>query len=195
MTTYPRGNQLAVIGMREVALCPSCDRGALARLGPDRVVDDGYRSRYMNGAPRTPTPAEGPVQQARPRPTSSGRRQPSARQVPAAPPQARQQTRAAAPDPTVRRAVDAYLQQASDSVSATAMLVLGRTLGPSTRLADVRADQARAALGSAVDDHWQRQPSLRALAVAAIDDAFRFWARRGWLDDEQVPHLGAADGD
>lgn len=70
------------------------------------------------------------------------------------------------------------------------MLVVGRTLGPTTRLADVTATSAQA-LADAVDEHWAGQTSLRGLGVDAINDAFRFWSGKGWLASEQTPRLSA----
>lgn len=69
------------------------------------------------------------------------------------------------------------------------MLVLGRSLGSSTRLSEV-TPQSGAQLTEAVDDQWAKQPNLRALAVDAINDAFRFWARRGWIATDRLPRIG-----
>jgi len=193
MITFPRGNQLAVIGMREVPLCPQCDAAALTRLGPDRLLDDRYRSRFVGGIDDEPAGQPPPRAKAAPRPPA---RQTVPRTPPAGtpptgtPPTARPVQRPATREqPTVRQAVQDYLEQADDSVSATAMLVVGRTLGPSTRLADISGTTAGPRLAQAVDEQWSRQPALRALAVGAITDAFRLWVRRGWMTGDQTPHL------
>lgn len=86
--------------------------------------------------------------------------------------------------------MQAYLEQAPDAVSAAAMLVVGRTLGPTTRMADVTGASGQL-LADAVDEHWAGQKSLRGLAVAAIEDAFRYWSTKGWIAAEQVPRLRA----
>lgn len=190
MTTYPRGNQLAVIGMREVPLCPRCDSDAVAELGTDRLVDDDYSSRFVRSSAddgahpsrRTPQPAASPAPSARARTTP--------RRGQLSEPTPRQRVADQRGDtPTVRKAVEAYLENASDAVSATAMLVLGRSLGSSTRLSEV-TPQSGAQLTEAVDDQWAKQPNLRALAVDAINDAFRFWARRGWIATDRLPRVG-----
>lgn len=230
MTTYPRGNQLAVVGMRDVPLCPSCDSEALAGLGDDRLLDDSYRSRFVSGpgvADQTATPRTAPPSTATPRtaptrtspPTTASSGGPELRSrsretsgetspgqpvpgtapgsaarrhlpTPAPSPAAASSSAAPGASPTVRHAVHAYLEQAPDAVSATAMLVLGRTLGPTTRLRDVTA-AASTSIADAVDQHWSGQPSLRRLAMDAINDAFRFWRSKGWIDAEQSPSPGA----
>lgn len=219
MTTYPRGNQLAVIGMRDVPLCPLCDGDALAALGDDRLLDSGYRSRFVSGpdegaasasarsdegaassgARSAPQPASAPQSRALP-PAGSARSRPTggpakssgrpSRPAGASRPTVASPRGAAAPvpSPTVRQAVQAYLEHAPDAVSAAAMLVVGRTLGPTTRLADVSSEAAQT-LADAVDQHWAGQASLRGLAVDAINDAFRFWSGRGWVAADSMPQL------
>lgn len=189
MTTYPRGNQLAVIGMREVPLCPRCDQDAVAGLGADRLVDDGYVSRFVSpstdddgGWGREAPPAS--------RVRSARASRPPRREQPAGP----AARRAFSPDqrdgaPTVRTAVAAYLEQASDPMSAMAMLVVGRTLGSSTRLSELPVQSGRQ-LTEAMDRQWAKQPSLRALAVHSMNDAFRFWAGRGWITTDRLPSIG-----
>lgn len=183
MTTYPRGNQLAVIGMRDVPLCPQCDGEALSRLGPDRLLEDGYRSRFVSGAPDEPSapPRHQPSRAPRARPRSL----PPA--PPAAPPVAVARRPAAPADPTVRKAVEAYLAHGTDAVSAAAMLVIGRALGTSTRLSDLTAAEAGPRLDAAIEEQWPRRSAIRTLAVDAINDAFRFWVSRGWITADQAP--------
>jgi hypothetical protein len=180
MTTYPRGNQLAVIGMRDVPLCPQCDGGAVSRLGPGRLLEDGYRSRFVSGAPddsASTTPAT-PATRAR------SRIQPPA--PPVATPAAARRPKSPT-DPTVRKAVEAYLAHGTDAVSAAAMLVIGRALGTSTRLSDLTAADAGPRLDEAIEEQWPRRSAIRTLAVDAVNDAFRFWVSRGWISADQAP--------
>lgn len=191
MTTYPRGNQLAVIGMRDVPLCPRCDAHAVSQLGPDRLLADGYRSRFVSGPddePAAPTGAASPPAAPPPAPPSPAA-PPLAVASPAAPqPRPR---RPAVTDPTVRHAVDAYMRHADGVVNATVMLVLGRTLGPTTRLGGLTAAAAGPALARALDEQWARQPDVREQAVRTIGDAVGFWAEQGWLTEEQARRLSS----
>jgi hypothetical protein len=58
MTRHPRGNQLAVVGHRQVPLCPRCDADVV-QGGDGRLVPEGYVSRRPSGsaAPRLSTSA------------------------------------------------------------------------------------------------------------------------------------------
>ena len=73
------------------------------------------------------------------------------------------------------------------------MLVVGRALGSSTRLSELTMQSGRQ-LTEAVDRQWARQPSLRVLAVDSINDAFRFWAGRGWIATDRLPSIGGRAG-
>jgi hypothetical protein len=189
MTTHPRGNQLAVLGIREVLLCPECDREVVAGLGTDRMAPEGYVPRFSRGAPDDqPTTSPRSAHEPSSSPTRVVARAPSAassaEQANAYP------VRPGAlpvPSPTVRTAVASYLQTTSDPSAAAAMLLLGPSLGIATRLDRLDASRAGRELTAALDRSCGEGPGQRRLAlVYAIRDALAAWVSRGWLPHETV---------
>ncbi len=195
MTRTPRGNQVAVVGHREVVLCRSCDADVVAESS-SAPVPEGYVSVFLFGRdlPETRTaaaeprpavtPAPAPAARAQARPTTSKRAEPPP------PPDTRHPAppRALA-EPTARQAIEAHLEADAGADSLT-MLMLGRHLGPSRRIRDLdqRAEQER--LRRWFDETWsQADPGRREAARAALADALTLWRARGWLRPDTLQRL------
>ena len=185
MTRHPRGNQLAVVGHREVPLCPRCDAEALGKGG--RLVPDGYVSRFVFG-PDTPRTA--PAQRRAPPPTATS--SPHARAQ--APRPSGEQPRQPEPTPradapTVRQAVESFLRS-EPAADALTMVMLGQRLGPATRLRalddpDVQ-ERLAAWFGNTCDAHPEGRRTAAGVALLA---AFDHWRDQGWLATDPVGFL------
>lgn len=192
MTRHPRGNQLAVVGHREVPLCPRCDAEALREGG--RLAPEGYVSRFVFGpdAPRPVRPAQRNAEPSAPtRPT----RTPSLPRVrPRAPRPAGDQPRQVEPAPradapTVRQAIEAFLRS-EPAADALTMVMLGQHLGPATRLRALDDPAAQERLAAWFRTTWEVQPDgRRSAAGAALLAAFDHWRDHGWLATDPVGFL------
>ena len=189
MTRHPRGNQLAVVGHREVPLCPRCDAEAL-REG-ERIVPEGYVSRFVFGRD-TPRPT---------RPAQRGAQPPAATRTPSPPRtrprdprpaggQPRQTTSAPRSDaPTVRQAIETFLRS-EPAADALTMVMLGQHLGPATRLRTLDEPAAKEELASWFGATWDVQPEGRRTAAgAALLAAVDHWRGHGWLATDPVDFL------
>jgi hypothetical protein len=191
MARHPRGNQLAIIGRREVMLCPRCDAEVLGR-DPQAIVPEDYVSRFLFGTP-TPTPQRPMAEPAEPTPHdaaaphSTTPSAPGATTHSAAPspkPAAAAPTATAAPQrvPTVREAIAAFLAEQPHS-NSLAMVMLGQHLGPARRLDDLGSGAVEQ-LAAWIDDTWGAQPEAQQGDIrAAVDAAIAFWRRQGWLPE------------
>jgi hypothetical protein len=190
MTRQPRGNQLAVVGHRAVSLCPRCDVGAL-QGGDGRTIPEGYVSKFLFGAADRPVVAPSP-----PRPPAADADTPPA-VPPRAPAQSPGSTRQPEPPrrprtaaaPTVRQAIDAFMAATPDADPLT-MLMLGRHLGPATRLRELDAPASVATLEQWFEASWCSQPAeRRATAAAALRAAVDHWQGQGWLSEDLAAFL------
>lgn len=191
MARHPRGNQLAIIGRREVVLCPRCDAAVLGG-DPQTLVPEDYVSRFLFGTPSA-TPQRARAQLVEPAqrdavapssPTPSAAGSPAQHAVPDPTPAVVAPTSPAPPQrsPTVREAIAAFLTEEPDSHSL-AMVMLGQHLGPSRRLDDLGSEVVEQ-LDGWVDDTWGAQPEAQRRDVrAAVSAAVAFWRGRGWLPE------------
>jgi Zn ribbon nucleic-acid-binding protein len=182
LSRNPRGNQTAVVGRRLVRLCPICDREALTladrRAG---ILEEEYVSRYLVD-PRAlpalppPQPTAPPDSERSPteRPAGHHGRRPRASESP--PPHAPQRhtpgQRSATPaDPTLREAISSFLEGPAEPGDAVVMLLVGRALGPTTRLSALGPD-----ITDEVFSAGGGTPSARRTASRAVDH----WRAQGW---------------
>lgn len=185
LSRNPRGNQTAVVGRRLIRLCPTCDRDALteadARSG---MVEEEYVSRFLIDPLTLPAPP--PRQQAQRTPpggakssprvredTRPGTRRAAAeisprRQTPSPPQQA---ARVTATDPTLREAISDFLEGPAEPGDAFVMLLVGRALGPTTRLSTLGPDAA---------DRLFRAGGGTSSARASASRALAHWRSHGW---------------
>lgn len=188
MTRHPRGNQLAVVGHREVPLCPRCDVEAVE--GGGRLVPEGYVSRFLFGRdePRPVRPTKQRPQASRPPASSRGSGEPRAPRPDAVSSQeAEPTTRAGAP--TVRQAVEDFLRSVP-AADAVTMVMLGQHLGPATRLDTLGDASAQERLESWFSATWGTRPNgRRAAAAAAVLAAVDHWREQGWLSGDPVGFL------
>lgn len=140
LTRHPRGTLLAVVGSREVVLCPICDEQVVATVERTRgAVPEGYVSRFVAGEPapnddRMPAPRRTSRSTTRPSAPATSQPTPSAPE-PAPPPQRH--------DPTLREAIESFLTEAADGTGSLPMLLLGPGLGLTTRMSTLDDDRAR----------------------------------------------------
>jgi hypothetical protein len=200
MTRQPRGNQLAVVGHREVPLCPRCDAEALRDGG--RLVPEGYVSRFLFGRddPRPVQPARrstkasapgGPRSEvpsgSSPAPSSGS----SSARTPHATPQPSKDAEPAAPVrvPTVRQAIESFLE-ATPSAEPLTMVMLGRHLGPSARLEELDHPGKQQQLERWFSTTWGTRPDdRRAAAAASLTGAVDHWREQGWLSGDPAGFL------
>ena len=184
MTRTPRGNQVAVVGHREVVLCPSCDAGAVIAAAAT-PVPEGYVSVFLFGlqVPTDPTPRAPEPATPRPAPsTSSAPPQP-------VPPATGPSSPAPLRDPTVRQAIEAHLTAEPGGDSLT-MLMLGRHLGPARRVRSLDDPAEQQRLQEWFDRTWStRDPGRRDAARTALADALEHWRGRGWIGAASLLHL------
>lgn len=188
MTRNPRGTLSAIIGKRQVRLCPTCDVDAVraCRQDPQAVIPESYVSRFVYGRVEEPTPRRRPASTSRPAARTSTR---SSRPSPAprsTPPPAPPPTHAAPPtvtNPTIRWATSEFLTQAAESSDSMVMVVFGMKWGPSTRLQDF-AERAPQKLADWLDDQFGA--GGRDQAAAAVRRAAEFWAAQGWLEAQHL---------
>ncbi len=187
MTRTPRGNQVAVVGHREVVLCPACDAEAI-RAAATAPVPEHYVSVFLFGVPaptaHPPREPRGPAETT-PVPTNPAAPQPTP--VVAAP------SASAGPagpvDPTARQAIEAYLTATPEGDSLT-MLMLGRHLGPSRRVRDLDDEAEQQRLRTWFDRTWSaKDQPRRDAAEAALTDALAHWRARGWVGPETLRRL------
>lgn len=195
MTRHPRGNQLAIVGRRELPLCPDCDAEAIAdSLTHNRPVPETYVSVFLFGrespgpAPRPPAPVEEAPAGAEP----ATRKDLTPARLPGSAPTPRkpvEPTAQPAVRPTVRQAIEAYLA-AEPGADSAAMLLLGQHLGPASRLDVLDRAGAAESLARWFDATWtERQPARRRAAAEAITGAVDHWRTAMWLTEDAAVHL------
>jgi hypothetical protein len=201
MTRTPRGNQLAVVGHREIVLCPVCDADAVA-AARTAAVPEHYVSVFLAG--RAPDREEqraeaGPPRAAIPAPDTSppdvAERDSEAAPAARARPEARGAVRPPTPpsasasaQPTIRQAVEDFMtaHPGSDSL---ALLLVGRQLGPSLRVSGLDEPERVQALRAWVDDTWPDVDRNR-VARATVAGLVGHCHSRGWTTttaDDVVP--------
>jgi hypothetical protein len=203
MTRHPRGNQLAIVGRRDLPLCPACDADAIAESeAGNRAVPETYVSVFLFGrdlprhAPRKPAPAAAARRTgAAPAESRTAPSKPAARTASAPEPERKPSAKRPEPArleasrpkeqslsrPTVRQAIEAYLS-ASPDADSLAMLFLGQHLGPASRLDAIDQPGTAESLLRWFDATWDtRQNERRHAAAAAITGAVDHWRAQGWL--------------
>jgi hypothetical protein len=194
MTANPRGNQLAVLGYREIPLCPRCDSDVAEQLSTGRLVPDGYTSRFIRGRDESAPPKTRPNAAAEqpPHPSAHSSPEPISGTAPPQQPEAQTSTGSAVPprrdtSPTVRQAIESYLQHTEHPDAATAMLLLGMALGPATRLSALRATDMHTTVARTLDRHCGTHQSPRRAALdSAIGSALRYWSDQRWITPSQM---------
>ncbi len=169
ITTTPRGNQVSIIGRRQVLVCRACDAA-----GVSDYLERGVPlpSTYQSAARRVEVePTSAPPRASTPR----RRAAPAPRQVPSPPPAP---APAALTNPTVRQAMEHFQQSAPDPF-ALALVMLGREAGPTSRLGDPgTADLLTGA------DAWAERTFTggnREPAIATVRAFVEHCRDRGWL--------------
>lgn len=170
ITTTPRGNQVSIIGRRQVLVCRECDAAGV--------------SDYLERGVPLPSTYQSAARRVRVEPPSSHPRAVSSRPRSASSPRPVQPT-APAPsvttaltDPTVRQAVEAF-QEAEPDPFALALVMLGRDLGPASRLREPRTAASLADV-----DAWAERTfsgANRDAAVATVHAFVEHCRSRGWL--------------
>ncbi|GAB2731475.1 hypothetical protein [Nocardioides pakistanensis] len=210
MTRQPRGNQLAIVGRRDLPLCPVCDADAIAEsLGGNRPVPETYVSVFLFGRdvprhlPRKPAPAAGtnsvdnaPAEggtraplAASTTPTPKAEKKPPARRPGPARPEPLPAKEQRLNRPTARQAIEAYLS-AHPEADSLAMLLLGQHLGPASRLETLDGPGTADSLRRWFDATWDaRQDERRRTAAAAITRAMEYWRAQGWLTEDPAAGL------
>ncbi|MCE7081625.1 hypothetical protein [Streptomyces sp. ST2-7A] len=219
MTRYSRGNQLSIIGWRQLPLCRECDAPALERSIAENVAVHGdYVSRALHAPGSTPPPPRdrrpGPpvgdeppvprrpealatspktsVSEARTEVTAPSPESPAEPSCSSSPPRA---VRGRAPSPpmavpTVRQAIQAFLADASGSVDHTAMLLLGTHLGSQQRLNVLEGPEAAASLARWFADRWgEAGGETTERARETLCRAVDHWGVRGWLATDPAAEL------
>lgn len=184
MRRHSRGTQLSIVGWRDVLLCERCDAAVIESVGDGHTpVAEEYVSaaRLDRHAPPAAVleHAEGPA----PLPTTAPSIPASPPPAPAPPPPSPPPTPPLAAPSTVRQA----LQQAQTELAAagtvldpTVVLLLGRHLGPTTRL---DALERSGHDGTSVRDWVQRTWGRGARDAAArhtLTHLADHWLAQGW---------------
>jgi hypothetical protein len=205
MTRHPRGNQLAIVGRRQLPLCPDCDADAITESeAGNRPVSESYVSVFLFGrdehrhAPKAPAPApadKAPPDAVRTAPAAPAPAVPKAEEEPPTQPpgpagaESPLATGQKVARPTVRQAIEAYLNAHPDADSLT-MLFLGQHLGPASRLETLDEPSAEKSMKQWFDITWDpRQEERRRAAAAAITGAVDHWRAQGWLAEDLAAAL------
>lgn len=178
VTRLPRGSLRAIVGMREVPLCPACDAVVLTTVARNHHVPEDYLSQFLRRPPTeceparaTPTP---PPFVTSPPPRAAQRATPeAASSAPARP---------AREDPAVHMAIARYLTHAGSAGSPAdpvTLIQLGTFLGPSTRLSRVDVD----AFPEWVERTWP-SAGARQRVLATVRSILAYWTDQHWLPPE-----------
>ena len=181
MTRRPRGNQVAIVGRRQVPLCRTCDRAAVdSYFATNRPVAENYASVAVLGS-IAPDPEVDQPRRARPRtgrpPRPSGHGVAPAQPSPAA--------GAIQPEhPTVRHGIESALG-VTPGLDSLALVLLGRFLGPARRLEDVERDVSAQELAEWFQQTWGGGAgAARESALAAVTAVFAHWLDVGWIEKD-----------
>ena len=184
MTRHPRGTLLAVVGAKDVVVCPDCDSGVIEAVRRGLPIPEDYRPRFIVGR----QPVVEPVPRSLRRPNRAPRTATGER-VAAPRPPARE--KAPLTDPTVRQATAAYLEAVPDADALT-LTLLGAALGPATRLSvlDRDPDALRSQVISwAERDLGRYSAQRRSEVLDQVRLAFGYWSEQGWFAASSVPDL------
>lgn len=185
-----RGNQLAIVGRKQLTLCPACDKAIVeASLSAQQPVPEDYTSVFISGFPAT-RPRALPARRSIPRPTIPV-------PAPADPPQRPKPTpvpkvgapRMSPSKPTVRQATKLFLNTTLKADS-TALVLLGAHLGPASRLQDMEDDQVTTKLEDWFSQTYRgasadRRESARNTLIALVD----YWLQQDWLEQDLIKNL------
>lgn len=182
MKRTSRGNQLSVLGHRDVELCPVCDAEMIATCRTARQwVPEDYVPAFSRAEIERPEVRSDPA----PRPTVPP---PPTRSVPSQAPDPQQAPKPAAAPPTVRQAVAAYMESDPEA-DPLAMLSLAGLLGSGTRV-DALDPGTAAALQRWFVETWGGHDGTRQAAVlTTVRSAFAHWFDRGWIADDPSSDL------
>ncbi|MEU9426007.1 hypothetical protein AB0D87_24715, partial [Streptomyces sp. NPDC048342] len=86
-------------------------------------------------------------------------------------------------------AIAAFMADASGQADATAMLLLGTSLGSHNRLSVLDEDGAADRLTDWCHGHWGDGSDRAQRALATICRAIDFWGARGWLASDPAAAL------
>lgn len=198
LSYHPRGNQLAIVGWRDVRLCLDCDAEVAAdSVEKNRPVPRDYVSRASLDPTATAhrstegpaTPAAGAKTERRsatqavsrpagPAPARAGQHVEGPPSTEASPPPSQPV------DPTARQAIGAFLTTSAGSGGATAMLMLGTYLGASTRLSRLSRADAPEDFRSRFDRTWPETSANRENAGDSVRSAVDYWTEQAWLSPE-----------
>ncbi|MFZ5847300.1 MAG: hypothetical protein ACOYX5_07970 [Actinomycetota bacterium] len=212
MTRHPRGNQLAIVGRRQLPLCPHCDAEAIATSSStNRPVPETYVSVFLFGHDKQlPRPADlvrpgaglkdAPVDLAERRRRRDSRSTAAAGEPGSAPRRGaiprRPASRPSSPEPTVqptfRQAIETFLATHPDADSLT-MVLLGQHLGPATRLAALERPGAAEELRQWFDATWSERHPARRQAAVTICAAVDHWRGEQWLAQDLASALRQHD--
>ena len=195
MTRHPRGNMLAVVGVRTVPLCPKCDGEVLGDAQAQRrPVPEGYVSRFLYGE----------VEEFRPVPTRPKRlggprgHRPGVARVarlpePDAPARSEAPPRLA--DPTVRQAIEQFLLQVEQAADSVTLVLLGAFLGPSTRVSSLDSSLTQAQVAAWFEDRWGKRSAQagREAVLQTLTSLAGYWQHQGWVSLDLAGDLRVED--
>ncbi|WP_375001912.1 hypothetical protein [Aeromicrobium sp. CTD01-1L150] len=175
ITTTPRGNQVSIVGRRQVVVCRDCDcDGVTAYLEHSTPLPPAYQSaaRRITVDP-TPSPPDAPRRRrtTSPRPTVTRPDPQVAHDDPESAPTHR------LTNPTVRQAVE-HFQSAEPGQDALVLIMFGRAVGPVSRLSEPQVRQVLA-----TTDDWVAQNfsgSTREKAADTLRAFARHCAQHDW---------------
>ena len=188
MRRHSRGNQLSIMGWRDVTLCHKCDAAVIDTHRDDHTpIPEDYVSAALidvNGAP-TLLPS---------RPADRPRASPPAQ--PPSPPAPAPRPPTAAPSPrpptTVRQALErshTVLAEEGTTLDPTVVLLLGQHLGPATRLDGLSAaGHDPASVRDWAESLWGTGDG-GATARHTITALADHWLEQGWTTTDMAAEL------
>ncbi len=186
MTRDPRGTLLAVVGVRQVPLCSTCDSEVLiAATRRHQPVPEGYVSRFLFGAVEERPARQSPPGASHPQRRAADSVSRAVRPAPAppapstAPPQTGVPSRPT--DPTLRQATEAFLNEAGSSSDGLTMVLWGTEVGAATRLSRIDTPETAGDLARWVEETFGSCPERREQAVDVLRRATSYWTAQGWL--------------
>lgn len=192
MTRHPRGTLLAVVGVRDTLLCPTCDRAVVdAALNHNDLVPEGYVSRFLRGVGAGPAAAATNVATSPAKPRRERRADTSVRV--ALPEPTPRPAPARVVDPTVRQATEAFLEATDEQVDSVVLVLLGTLVGASTRVSALDDSGAADRVAEWLERTWgPTSGERRAAAAATLRHTFGHWLEQGWLaGDALLEALGS----
>jgi hypothetical protein len=195
MTRHPRGNMLAVVGVRNVPLCPRCDGEVLADAQAQRrPVPEGYVSRFLYGEVEELRPVRTMPKRlaGRPVPRSGGSQVVRLPETDGPP---RSQAAPRLVDPTVRQGIEQFLLQADQSADRLVLVLLGALLGPSTRVSSLDSPLTQGQVAVWFEEHWGRRSGRtgREAVRLTLVSLAGFWQDQGWVSLDLAGDLQSQD--